>query len=139
MTDYREFGSELIDQVYQIYEENQWSSYLGDREKLARAFDNSLYVLGAFVGDKLVGFVRCVGDGESVIYVQDLIVRQGYRRQGIGRELMKQASDRYPGVRQFLLITDSEDKDANDFYKAIGMTEEFYGYPVRHYFRSKQK
>ena len=135
MIEYREFGSELIDEAYKIYEANGWISYLNNREKLSRAFECSLYVLGAFEDDELVGFVRCIGDAEYIIYVQDLIVNPSHQRKGIGRELMKQASDKFPEVRQFVLITDKDDKVSNAFYQAIGMSSDCKGYPINAYFR----
>ena len=136
MIEYREFNSALIDEVHEIYEANKWESYLGNKEKLARAFDRSLYIIGAFDSEKLVGFARCIGDGEYILYVQDLIVHPSYFRRGIGRGLMKMVSARFPSVRQFVLITDEDDPDSNAFYRAIGLVEKCNGYPVNHYFRS---
>ena len=75
MIEYKEFRSELIEEICRIYQENQWRNYLGDKDKLSRAFERSLYVLGAFDEGNLVGFVRCVGDSEYILYVQDLIVK----------------------------------------------------------------
>ena len=135
--EYQEFGSERIEEVYKIYEENEWTSYLGDKDKLVRAFDRSLYILGAFDDNKLVGFVRCVGDDEYIVYVQDIVVLSAYHRKGIGRELMKRVSERYPLIHQFVLITDQDDEVSNAFYKAIGMSENCNGYPINHYFRIK--
>ena len=134
--EYREFGSERIDEIVEIYRANGWTSYLGDRDRLVGAFDSSLYVLGAFEDGQLVGFVRCVGDGEFILYVQDLIVLPSHVRRGIGRELMRRVSERYPNVRQFLLITDEADEAANAFYRAIGMTRDLGGFPVNLYFRA---
>ena len=74
MITYKEFGEELLEMVKEIYMQEGWWAYLGDDEKLARAFKNSLYTLGAFEGDRLTGFVRCVGDGEHILLVQDLII-----------------------------------------------------------------
>ena len=48
---------------------------------------------------------------------------------------MKQTSDHFPAVRQFVLITDRDDETANAFYRAIGLAEDFNGYPINHYFR----
>ncbi|MDO5028697.1 MAG: GNAT family N-acetyltransferase [Bacillota bacterium] len=127
-----------MDQVVEIYKENQWTSYLGDQERLKKAFENSLYILGAFDGDKLLGFVRCLGDTEFILYVQDLIVRPAYQRQGLGRQLMKKVSAAYPHVRQFILITDKNDEKSNGFYKAIGMTEDLFGFPCSTYFRKQE-
>ncbi len=139
MIRYERFGPERIEEAYEIYEENGWTAYLGDREKLVRAFENSLYLLGAFEDDRLIGFVRCVGDEEYILYVQDLIVRPSHQRQGIGTELMRRISERYPSVRQFVLITDGGDEASNAFYEAIGMVRELGGSPVNHYFREMKK
>lgn len=139
MIEYREFGPERTEEAAVIYRDRDWQSYLGDSEKLSRAFANSAYLLGAFDGDRLVGFARCVSDGEYISYVQDLIVHSAYQRRGIGRALMERVSARYEGVRQFALITDKDDEDSNAFYRAIGMVSECNGFPVNHYFRKALK
>lgn len=81
MITYREISSAFLGEIKEIYSQARWTAYLNDSEKLKRAFDRSLFLLGAFDGPVLVGFVRCVGDGEHVLLVQDLIVREEYRRQ----------------------------------------------------------
>lgn len=119
--EYRRFGAERVDEALSIYETAGWRAYLGNRGKLMRAFGNSLYLLGAFDGARLVGFIRCVGDGEHIVYVQDLIVHAEYRRRGIGKELMRRGMEEYRHVRMFTLITDGADEAANAFYRGIGM------------------
>lgn len=137
MIEYKKFSSELIDEVYEIYEANKWENYLNDKERLSGAFEQSVYILGAFENDRLVGFVRCVGDSEYILYVQDLIVKPSHQRKGIGRELIGKVSEAYPGVRQFVLITDRDNEVSNSFYKAIGLSKDCNGYPVNAYFRAK--
>ncbi len=80
-----------------------------------------MYILGAFEENKLPGFIRCVGDGEHIVYVQDLIVDVEYKRRGIGRELMNKVMNKFVNVRMFTLITDSADEISNSFYNAIGL------------------
>ena len=118
---YREFGSELMERVEEIYQEEGWNAYLGDSGKLRRAFEKSIYVLGAFSGESLVGLARCVGDGEHVVLLQDLIVDRKHRRQGIGRELVRRVREKYDGVRMLLVVTDMEDEADNAFYRNMGM------------------
>lgn len=120
---YREIGTELIDEISEIYQRASWGTYLGDKEKLVRTFENSLYILGAFHENQLVGFVRCVGDGEHIVYVQDLIVDVEYKRQGIGKNLLTKAMEKFSNVRMFTLITDAMDDTSNLFYKAIGLKQ----------------
>ena len=133
--EYKEFGLEKIDEVCAIYEANGWQSYLNDKERLKKAFDKSLYVLGAFDEGRLVGFVRCVGDEEYIVYVQDLIVLPACQRKGIGRRLMQIVLKKYEKVHQLVLITDEDDEVSNAFYRAIGLSDKCNGYPVKHYFR----
>lgn len=121
MITYKEFNAELLDEVKAIYASESWSAYLKDDEKLARAFANSLYTLGAFEREKLIGFVRCVGDGEHILLVQDLIVHPEYQRRRIGSTLFRAVWDKYADVRMFQVNTDMEDKRDNHFYQSFGM------------------
>ena len=74
--------------VLELYRSVGWTIYASDPEKLRRAFENSLYILGAYDGDTLVGILRAVGDGETVVFLQDILVRPDKQGQGIGRKLM---------------------------------------------------
>ena len=121
MISYKEFDSKLIESVKEIYRKESWLAYLKDDDKLIRSFDNSLYILGAFDEDKLVGFVRCLGDGEHALLVQDLIIDKGYQKKGIGTYLFKTIMEKYADVRMFLVITDLEDEVDNKFYQSFGM------------------
>ena len=42
MIEYMEIRSEFTDDVYKLYEENQWNAYLDDKEKIARELDACL-------------------------------------------------------------------------------------------------
>jgi len=121
MIEYKTFGSNLIEEVKKIYRVEGWNAYLQDDEKLIRAFDNSLYILGAFDGEKLIGFVRCVGDGEHIVIVQDIIVLKEYRKSRIGAHLFKHVWDLFISVRMFDVITDIIDEADNHFYRSFGM------------------
>lgn len=133
MITYKEFGAELLEEVKAIYASESWTAYLKDDEKLKRAFDNSLYILGAFGGDRLVGFVRCVGDGEHILLVQDLIVHPKYQRQKIGTTLFRMVWDKYADVRMFQVNTDMEDERDNRFYQSFGMKKLEEGSMVSYY------
>ena len=119
MFDYREFDEMLIQEVKSIYKKESWNAYLKDDEKLIRAFSNSLYILGAFDEDKLIGFIRCVGDGEHILMIQDLIVSPEYQQKGIGTYLFKTIKDKYKDVRMFIVLTDIEDVVDNKFYQSF--------------------
>ncbi|MBM7642892.1 GNAT family N-acetyltransferase [Streptococcus loxodontisalivarius] len=134
MLTFQEFGSEQLDRVKEIYSEMGWTSYLGDDDKLRRSFDNSLDILGAFEDASLIGFIRCVGDGEHILLVQDLIIAKKYQRQGLGTSLFRKIWDKYNHVRMFQVNTDLEDKVDNYFYQSFGMKTLQEGHMIS-YFR----
>lgn len=118
-----EINENYLSQIKAFYEESGWSSYLGNDEKLKNAIKNSLLTLAYMDGGELLGFVRCVGDAEHVVLVQDLIVNKDYRRKGLAKKLMKEVFEKYKDVRWIQVNTDGEDEVANAFYKAIGMKD----------------
>ena len=121
MIEYKELTSVALDAIKTLYQQHGWMAYLKDDEKLKRAFDQSLYTIGAYDGGELAGFVRCVGDGEHIVFVQDLIVAVSHQRKGIGKALMNMVRKKYADVRMIMLLTDAMDENANAFYQAIGM------------------
>lgn len=121
MIEYKEFGIEEIERVKEIFLVEGWMAYLQDDEALKRAYAKSLFCLGAYNQGKLIGLVRCVGDGEHIVMVQDLIVTPEFQRQKIGSTLFKMVWDKYSKVRMFQVNTDIEDERDNQFYKSFGM------------------
>lgn len=111
-----------IDKVKQLYADSNWQAYLKDDTMLSSAFNNSLYVYSAYDNYQLVGLVRCVGDGEHIVAVQDLIVLSTHQRQGIGAKLLQHICNKYSHVRTKLLVTDITDKRSNSFYQKQGWT-----------------
>ena len=69
--------------------------------------------------NKLVGIIRVVGDGASVVIVQDLLVYPQYHRQGIGTALLQRIMGEYNGVYPLHLLTENTEK-AIAFYKSLG-------------------
>lgn len=118
-----EIDESYLSQIKALYEEAAWSAYLGDDKKLKNAIKNSLLTLAHMDGEEIIGFVRCVGDAEHVVLVQDLIVKKDYRRKGLAKKLMNEVFEKYKDVRWIQVNTDGEDEVANAFYKAIGMKD----------------
>ena len=106
-------------QLLSLYDSVGWTAYTDQPERLRRACAGSLCCLAAWEGDVLAGLVRAVGDGVSVLYVQDLLVRPEYQRRGIGRSLLEAVLSLYPDVRQKLLLTD-DTPETLAFYRAQG-------------------
>lgn len=106
-------------EVLSLYESVGWTSYTENPDMLRLAFAGSLKVLGAWVDDILVGVIRVVGDGASIVYIQDILIRPECQRKGIGTALMKQILDTYSGVYQKCLSTDNTEKTVA-FYRSLG-------------------
>lgn len=102
-----------------LYEDAEWFAYTQDLALLEAALANSLYVLSAWDGSKLAGLVRVVGDGLTIIYIQDILVLKSHQNRGIATELMAQVMDRYKTVRQKVLLTE-EAPDVRYFYEKNG-------------------
>ena len=107
-------------QIVSLYASVGWSNYTKRPAMLRRAYENSLCILGAYDGDRLIGVVRAVGDGVSVVFVQDLLVLPEYQRQGVGRALMRALTERYASVYQLELLTDDTQR-TEAFYRAVGL------------------
>ncbi|RUR37125.1 N-acetyltransferase [Clostridium perfringens] len=108
-----------IKSISSLYESAGWFDYTEDLEKLEEAFKNSLKIISAWHEEKLIGLIRVVGDGLTIIYIQDIVVLPEYQGNGIGRGLIYSVLDEYKNVKQKILI--SEDKDSSiEFYKNIG-------------------
>ncbi len=120
---YKEVESSDFERIKEIYESCSWFAYLKDDAKLMRAFENNLFFYGAYDNDLLIGFIRCVGDGEHILLVQDLIVHKDYQQQGVGSYLFSHTENKYKHVRMFLVVTDIHDEVDNKFYQKRGLSK----------------
>lgn len=118
----KEYASYNEADVLRLYASVGWTAYTADPEALRKGFANSLLTLAAYEGETLVGLIRAVGDGYTVVFVQDLLVLPAYQHQGIGSALLRAMLDRYRHVRQIELTTDSTEKTVA-FYKSMGFRE----------------
>ncbi|NQN36974.1 GNAT family N-acetyltransferase [Streptococcus suis] len=107
--------------VLEFYASVGWTNYTDRPAMLQKALEHSLFVLAAFDGNRLVGLLRVVGDGHSIVFIQDILVLPTYQRQGIGRQLLEQAITHFSGIYQLHLLTDNTEK-TRSFYEAIGFT-----------------
>ena len=97
-----------FNEILALYGAVGWTNYTARPDTLRAGYEGSLAAWGAFAGDRLVGVVRVVGDGATIVFVQDLIVAQSHQRTGIGTQLMRAVMNRFSDVYQLELLTDLE-------------------------------
>ena len=118
----REYTKYREEEILRLYTEVGWTAYTKDMSALEQGYKHSLLVLSAYENEELLGIVRAVGDGHTIVFVQDILVFPEKQRQGVGTALLKAVLDRYPDVRQIELVTDNTPKTVA-FYKSLGFSE----------------
>lgn len=109
------------DEILALYDSVGWTAYTERPAMLRQAIERSLCVLAAYQDGTLVGLARAVGDGVSIVYVQDILVSPPYQRRGIGSALLRQLLARYAAVYQLVLMTDDTPRTAA-FYRSMGLS-----------------
>jgi GNAT superfamily N-acetyltransferase len=97
-----------------------WSPDITNAEIL-KGLKNSALAVGVYnEKNEQVGFTRVISDKVRFAYLLDVVVREDYRRQGIGQRLVKfaLAHPELKDVYQWLLIT----RDAHGVYGKCGFT-----------------
>ena len=109
-------------EILRLYRSVGWTAYTDHLEVLQKGFEKSMLTLAAYEGEKFLGLIRTVGDGHTIVFVQDILVFPEYQRKGIGSALLQAILDRYSHVRQIELATDNTPKTIA-FYKSMGFRE----------------
>ena len=111
-----------LEAVLPLYEAVGWTNYTQNPTMLKEAYKNSLHILAAFNEEGiLVGVLRAVGDGASILFIQDILVTPEYQHQGIGTKLLQQTLEKFKNVYQIQLSTDNSMKTIS-FYESNGFT-----------------
>lgn len=109
-------------ELVELYDANGWVAYTRDPEALERGVAGSLRIVTARDRGRLVGLARVVGDGATIVYLQDVLVHPDAHRRGTGRALLEAVFAPYAAVRQHVLLTDDEPAQ-RAFYEALGFAE----------------
>ena len=117
-----EYKQYIEQEILHLYASVGWTAYTDHPELLRKGFENSMLTLAAYEDEQLLGIIRTVGDGHTVVFVQDILVYPEHQRKGIGSALLQAILDRYSHVRQIELATDNTPKTIA-FYKSMGFCE----------------
>lgn len=118
----REYTAYSEAEILPLYQSVGWTAYTDQPEMLRKGFENSLLTLAAYDGRQLLGILRAVGDGHTIVFIQDILVLPAYQRKGIGSALLQAALTRFRNVRQIELATDNTPKTVG-FYRSQGFLE----------------
>ncbi len=110
-----------IEKLIPLYQDANWIAYTKTPDLLQQAIAQSLFVVSVWDNDLLVGLVRVVGDGLTIIYIQDILVLKAYKRQKIGTKLVEIVLKEFKSVRQKVLLTD-DTPETRGFYETSGFT-----------------
>ena len=116
---YKQTKSISREQLENLYSDVGWTAYTTDMDLLQQALLQSLDVISAWDGERLVGLIRTVGDGLTILYIQDILVLGAYQNQGIATKLLQMAMQKHKTVRQKVLLTE-EAPDVRHFYEKNG-------------------
>jgi len=72
--DIREYAEYHAGEILRLYTQVGWTAYTEDMATLEQGYQHSLLVLAAYENGELLGIVRVVGDGATVLLVQDILV-----------------------------------------------------------------
>ena len=105
--DIREYREYKAEDVLRLYASVGWTAYTDDPAALERGFRHSLLVLAAWEDGELAGLIRAVGDGATIVFIQDML---------------RAVLERFNGVRQIELTTDDTPETAA-FYRSLGFAD----------------
>lgn len=108
-------------QILGLYQSVGWSAYTQQPQTTLKALDNST-VLWAVADQKLIGLRRGITDGETILYIQDILVDPNFQGQHVGTKLVKKFLNHFQNIGQTVLITDPEDKTL-EFYQSLNFLE----------------
>lgn len=118
----REYTAYDENEILRLYAAVGWTAYTRDPEALKQGYQNSLLTLAAYENGEMLGVIRAVGDGATVVFVQDLLVFPAQQRRGVGSALLQALLARFPAVRQIELCTD-DTPETLAFYRSQGFRD----------------
>ena len=111
-----------MDAILKLYNDVGWTAYTDNSEELLNAINHSLKVWTVWDEDSLIGLARVVGDGYTIIYIQDILILNKYQGKGIGSKLIKLILEECGDIRGVVLLTEDSEKTIG-YYTKNGLTD----------------
>ena len=107
-----------IDQLVRLFHQSGWIDKT-DESRIGSMIENSTIVVTAWDGSRMVGFARCMTDHTYNGQINNVVVDEDYRGQGIGRQLISRIITSSEKVTYILRA----DPDNIGFYEKLGFEE----------------
>ncbi|VEN72756.1 GNAT family N-acetyltransferase [Candidatus Desulfarcum epimagneticum] len=108
------------EEIAAIYLENGWWDEKNENPDLVSGIvsGSHCFVIAEFQG-RIVGMGRAISDGASDAYIQDMAVQSGFKRKGVGTQILKKITSRIQsdGIGWIGLIAE---KGSSRFYSGQG-------------------
>lgn len=117
MIEYKTIKTFQKEQIEELFLSVNWESGKYP-EKIVKGLEKSSIVISAWDGEKLIGLVRGLDDGETVGFIHYLLVNPAYQGQHIGNGLMDRIMEAYKDLL-YVKIMPSDSKTIG-FYKKFG-------------------
>jgi GNAT superfamily N-acetyltransferase len=106
-----------VEAVYRFLSEEAYWVLGRSRETIERLVRESTRVIGAYDGERLVGFCRVMSDGSNMAWLGDVYVESDHRGRGIGTAIVEEAFD-HPAHRDCFWYLST--RDAQELYRKFG-------------------
>lgn len=88
-----------------------------DKDKMAIAFNNSLFKCFLYDGDRLIGFGRALADGVFAAYIADIALLPEYQGQGLGKRIVSELLEMVKDHKKIILYANP---GKEGFYESLG-------------------
>ena len=84
-------NSAPIEEIVELYKSAGWWQESPEARNIIPAMirGSFCFMVARALDGKVIGMARVISDGHSDAYIQDVAVLESYRRQGVGRELVR--------------------------------------------------
>lgn len=90
-----------------------------DPDRIESMLNHSNLIITARLNNQLIGLSRSLTDEGFCTYVSDLVVRNSFKKIGIGRKLIKKTKNTYPDAMIVVLAL----PNSGQYYTHVGFTQ----------------
>jgi aralkylamine N-acetyltransferase len=110
-----------IEEIVELYKSAGWWQENEEARAIIPAMIRGSYcfMVARSLEGRIIGMARVISDGYSDAYIQDVVVLNAYREQGIGRELVRRLT-RFCVDHKIAWIGLVAEPNTQEFYEELG-------------------